>query len=139
MCANWPCNRVTLIWDIRRGATKPRRPISTHWHGMESFSTDTIPTPCVRPLGEHCSLASTPFKPVRAIYIKMVKDLLPFRSIISSKFNYQESFKPFSSGFNVPTNPGEPSGIPLNIKLLPQYLKDRQYNTFMLGKVLYHY
>lgn len=31
-------------------------------------------------------------------------------------------------------NPGEPWGLPLNLKTLPQYLKDDCYKTYAVGK-----
>ncbi|OQV17735.1 putative Arylsulfatase J [Hypsibius exemplaris] len=41
----------------------------------------------------------------------------------------------FQVGISNPSSPGEPYGIPLQFKLLPQYLKDLNYNTYMLGKL----
>ncbi|OQV11793.1 Arylsulfatase J [Hypsibius exemplaris] len=40
----------------------------------------------------------------------------------------------FHTGIQNAIIPGEPWGVPLNLKLLPQHLKDLNYSTFMLGK-----
>ncbi|OWA53409.1 Arylsulfatase J [Hypsibius exemplaris] len=40
----------------------------------------------------------------------------------------------FQTGLTYPYASGEPYGLPLHHKLLPQYLKDLNYSTFLLGK-----